>query len=99
MAQRLEVVWSPRALRNAGSIYEFIARDSEVHAAQTLEKFFAATDRLASFPRSGRLVPEYQDRSFRELIEGNYRILFRVSKAEVLIVSVVHGMSLLPRNL
>ncbi len=46
---------------------------------------------LLIFPRSGRIVPEYETDGFRELIERPYRILYLVEPDRVLITAVVHG--------
>lgn len=47
-------------------------------------------------PKSGRVVPEIGDEQFRELIYGNYRILYRIEKKQVSILTVRHGKQILP---
>jgi plasmid stabilization system protein ParE len=48
-------------------------------------------DRLADFPESGRIVPEMNDPSFREIILGNYPLIYRLRSGDVQIVTVHHG--------
>lgn len=44
-------------------------------------------------PRSGRIVPEFENPELREVIYGNYRIVYRVigSNEDIEILAVVHG--------
>jgi len=46
---------------------------------------------LAHFPRSGRKVPEYDDKNVRELIVYNYRIIYRLQDGNVTIAAIIHG--------
>jgi toxin ParE1/3/4 len=55
------------------------------------QKAFDATDRLADFPESGRIVPEMNDPNFREIILSNYRLIYRLRSGDVQIVTVHHG--------
>jgi toxin ParE1/3/4 len=50
---------------------------------------------LASFPRSGRKVPEFDDEDIRELIAYSYRIIYRLEQEEILIAAVIHGKRIL----
>ena len=44
-------------------------------------------------PQCGRIVPELDDPGFREVIYGNYRIVYRIIGAhdDIEILAVVHG--------
>ena len=60
-------------------------------AAQRLEARLAqALRRLAVFPQSGRIVPEYRDPDLREVIVAPYRF-FYVVRDDVWIIAVWHG--------
>jgi toxin ParE1/3/4 len=52
---------------------------------------FVATDRLGMFPFSGRVVPEFESPDVRELIFGNYRIIYEIFGDSVEIIAFVHG--------
>jgi plasmid stabilization system protein ParE len=59
-----------------------------------------AADNLEAFPRLGRRVPEYQNDSIRELIVGEYRLIYRlVTDHEVWMLTVMHGSRDLMRHL
>ena len=55
----------------------------------------ASVDRLALFPRSGRVVPEIGDEAVREILYRGYRIMHIVSgdegDEEIKILTVVHS--------
>lgn len=89
------VRWTRRALDDLREISDFIARDSPQAADALIDRVFQTTDRLVSFPQSGRLVPELPDLGYRELLVGNYRVQYRVEENTVWIVTVVHGRRLL----
>jgi len=50
--------------------------------------------RLIRFSESGRLIPEFPDLSYREVIVGNYRFFYRLKARTVWIVAVWHGAQL-----
>lgn len=56
---------------------------------------FESVDRLEMFPLSGRVVPEINKQEIREVIFGNYRIVYRLREDEVEILTVHHGAQLL----
>lgn len=57
-----------QALEDLEAICLFIARDAPQIAAVFAGRAFRATDRLADFPYSGRIVPELNMEHIREII-------------------------------
>jgi plasmid stabilization system protein ParE len=51
-----------------------------------LQEVIAAVERLADFPESGRVVPEFGVAELREVIHPPFRIVYRVDKDRVRIV-------------
>ncbi len=92
-----EVVWTERALNDLQAIYLFMARDAPEYAGLFNRRLYQATTRLGDFPRSGRVVAEWDSEDVRELIAQNYRIIYRVrtdqDRVEVLLIH--HGAMLL----
>ena len=66
MAHR--VVWSPRALTDLESLATFIEADSPHFARAVVRRVFSLVQTLARFPRSGRIVPEFEQEDIRELL-------------------------------
>lgn len=72
-------------------IRKYISRDSARYATLVVERLVESVERLEAFPRSGRVVPEFQDDTLREVIWGNYRIVYRLGDENVQILTVFHG--------
>ena len=89
-----KVRWAERARDDLREIYDFIARDSPRAAEALVERVLHSTERLASFPESGRTVPEFPDLGYRELLVGTYRVWYRIERETVSIVTVLHGRRL-----
>jgi toxin ParE1/3/4 len=58
-----EVVWTEPALADLRAIVEYVARDSLTYADRLGTDLLAVPDRLQDFPRSGRIVPEFDTRA------------------------------------
>ena len=88
------IIWSPLAIEDVEAIRAYVARDSPRSADLLVERLVAAVERLEANPLSGRVVPEVGDDSLREVIHGNYRIVYRIRADHVEIVTVFHGARL-----
>lgn len=97
MAQR--VVWSPQAIADVEAIAEFIEKDSPFYARAVVTKIVSSTRRLAFYPWSGRIVPEIQDHSLREIFVFSYRVIYQVGDVHLTIVAVIHGKRILHTEL
>jgi len=71
MAHRL--IWSPRAIEDLEQIAEYISRDSEMYALSVAQSLFEAPVRLTEFPKLGRVVPEINRETMREIFVYSYR--------------------------
>jgi plasmid stabilization system protein ParE len=88
------VIWAPQAIQDVEAIRAFVARDSVHYADLVVERIVAAVGRLEDNPRSGRMVSELGDELVREVIHGNYRIVYRLRHDVVEIATVFHGARL-----
>lgn len=86
-----KVIWSPSALVDIELIMEYISRDSVSRASLFMERLIAATDRLKTYPFSGRVIPEIGQPTCREILYGAFRIMYRIDNDEVWITGVVHS--------
>ena len=87
----IELIWSPRAVADLEEIRTFIDTDSPAWADLTVRRIVAAVERLEQFPDSGRMVPERQSPELREVISGNFRIVYRRRASTVEIATVFRG--------
>lgn len=93
MAHR--IVWARRAFQDLETIASYIAQDSPAYASIVLKNIVHQTKTLATFPRSGRKVPELNDENIREVFAYNYRIIYDLQQDEVMISAVIHGKRIL----
>jgi len=91
----VKVVWTDLAIEDLKSIHEYISKDSKFYADRFVAKLINRVDQLETHPQSGRIVPEFGKEDIRELIEGNYRIIFRIKVGHVGVVRVHHSSRLL----
>jgi addiction module RelE/StbE family toxin len=91
----MKIIWSPLAIDKAAEIADYIAKDKPSAAEEWLNTLFAKVERLETSPKIGRKVPEINSESFRELIFGNYRIIYRIAKDQLAILTIHHGKQLL----
>ena len=89
-----KVVWTDPAIQDLTNIHSYIARDSAVYADALLLEVFHSVDKLEQFPQSGRVVPELNDENTREIIVGNYRVIYDVVHLKARILALVHGARL-----
>lgn len=92
----MKVRWTRTALGHLASIYEYIARDSARYARRMVDRITSRSRQIARFPRSGQMVPEYRDPDIREVLEGQYRVIYEVTAREIHVLAVIHGTQLLP---
>ncbi|NTW54050.1 MAG: type II toxin-antitoxin system RelE/ParE family toxin [Chlorobaculum sp.] len=90
-----EVRWTPQAADDLEAITTFIAKDSASYATLFAMDSLAAVERLSEFPYSGRIVPEVNDPAVREILFGNYHIVYRVNENLVELLTMYHGARLL----
>lgn len=82
--------WSPRSLSDLELIYKYIKLDSEENASNFIKQLITSTIDITEFPFSGRTVPEFKENRIREKLYKNYRIIYRISRDEVEVVTVLH---------
>jgi len=92
----VRVTWSPVALRRVDEIVDHMSRERPGTAAQWAEGLFDLVYRLRTFPDSGRMVPELGQPSIRELIYGEYRVVYKVEGSKIGVLTVHHGRRQFP---
>ena len=89
-------VWSPLAVDRISGIADYIARDKPSAAEKWVNTVFSKVEKLKSSPEISRIVPEINDSRFREIIYGNYRIIYRIETKRISILTIRHGKQILP---
>lgn len=94
----MRIIWSPLAVDRASEIADYIAQDKPSAAEKWIDTVFSKVEQLKSSPEIGRILPEINDSQFRELIYGNYRIIYRIEAKQISILTIRHGRQILPIN-
>ncbi|WP_028325885.1 type II toxin-antitoxin system RelE/ParE family toxin [Desulfatirhabdium butyrativorans] len=92
----MKIVWSPLAVERASEIVDYISRDKPLAANNWIDTVFSMVDQLRANPEIGRIVPEINEHQFRELIYGNYRIIYHIGIKRISILTIRHGKQILP---
>ena len=95
----VKIVWTEASTRDLKQIFDFIAEDSKRYAIITVNQVYHNAQMISDNPMIGRVVPEFNEKSIREVLSGNYRIIYRIkSKLQVDILRVFHTSRLLKKN-
>ena len=89
-----EVEVSPFAQDDFNEIIEYYSSYSQDYVETTISEFEENVMSLQQHPKSGRIIPELERQGitqYRELIQGYYRIVYKISKDKVVILTVVDG--------
>ncbi len=90
----MEILFTPSARRQFLSGSDNIRLDNVSAAARFRRKAEKALRRLIRFPESGRILHEFPDLPYREVIVAPYWFFYRVHKSNIWIVAVWHGAQL-----
>ncbi len=91
----LNLVWTNEALNRLSEIDEYISQDSVTRARKFINNLIKSTSTIPQYPQRGRIVPEFGVSDIRELIHNNYRIVYRVKKDQVQILTVFEAHRLI----
>jgi len=72
----------------------YIQEDNPQAAAKFRKRAEQALRRLTRYPESGRLIPEFPDLPFREVIVAPYRFFYRCAGRTIWVVACWHGAQL-----
>ena len=87
----MKVRFTPSGRRQFLDAVAYIVRDDPVAARRFRQRVEAVLRRLERFPRSGRILPEFPELPYREVIVAPYRLFYRVEGKKVWVVAVWHG--------
>ena len=96
----VRIKWLVSAKNDLREIYDYISFDSKRYAKLQVERIQKRTEILKSQIEIGKIVEEINDPKIREIVEGNYRIIYNIiSKNELHILMVHHGARDLTRRI
>ena len=74
----VKIVWTELSVEDLREIFDYISKNSTQYARITIDRIYKRTNQISSNPKSGRIVPEINDESLRELIVGKYRLIYYI---------------------
>ncbi len=86
----VRINWTFQAKEDLKNIAEYISNDSKRYAKLQVLRLKNKTGILKSHIRIGRIVPETNIENIRELIEGNYRIIYKIVSQEQVDILTIH---------
>ena len=92
----MKVHWTDHAKRQLAAIHDYIAEDSPRYARHVVDRLTRRSQQIARFPHSGRIVPEFEHREIREIIDPPYRIVYRLGPERIDVLTVFHGAQPFP---
>ena len=87
---RRRVAWTEGAHRQLDAAIDFVAEQSLEGALGLLDDILAAVESLEALAERGRVVPEREQPTIREILVGPYRILYEVTDSDVMILGILH---------
>lgn len=96
----VQIKWLVSSKSDLKEIYEFIANDSKRYAKLQIQRIISHTQIIKSNLEIGKMLIELNRYEIREIVEGNYRIIYKIiDENEVHILYVHHSSKdLLLRN-
>ena len=86
-----EIIWTKPADKDLEEIADYIAIDKVSAAVKLIDKILEKVGRLADFPESGRILPEFENSKYREIIVKPCRIIYFQKDNKLYIVHVMRS--------
>ena len=101
MPAKFSVDITPSAETDIAEIWDYIAQDSPANADALVLALEEQIASLEKFPERCSRIPENEilGTSYRHLIHGSYRTIFRIAGPRVVVLRVIHGTRLLDTSL
>jgi len=87
----MRVSFTPAGRRRFLDAVAHIVHDNPAAARRFKRRAETVLRRLERFPTSGRVLPEFPDLPYREVIVSPYRFFYRTAGKTVWVVAVWHG--------
>jgi toxin ParE1/3/4 len=94
MPKTYRIIFSRYAEDDLNEIIEYYHPINQEFALKLLDTIEARVNELKRLPERGRMIPELEEQhilDYRELIEGNYRIIYAIQDEEVIIHTIIDG--------
>ena len=90
----MKISFTPAASKEFLAALAYIREDNPPAANKFLERAEKVLSRLEQFPESGRIIPEFPELPYREVVISPYRFFYRLKGETAWGVAVWHGAQL-----
>ncbi len=94
----MKLIWTELAVEKLEELADYIALDKPIAALMWVETIQKSVIKLTKFPQIGREVPEIKRSDIREIIDENYRIIYRVETKRISILTIRHCKQILNKK-
>ncbi|CAN5432971.1 type II toxin-antitoxin system RelE/ParE family toxin [soil metagenome] len=92
----MEVIFTDHFLKHVEEFTDYIALVHVPTAIKWARGVFDHCQKLSEQPKSGRIVPEFKRSEIRELIHGNYRLVYELKTNQISMLTIWHTRQMLP---
>jgi len=94
----MKIIWTEFAINKLEEYADFIALDNPSAALNWVKNMQKSVNKLKNFSEFGRKVPEINRTNIREILEGNYRIIYKIDEKRISILTIRSCRQLLSDN-
>jgi len=91
----MEVIFTDRFLDRIEECTDYIALNHIPTAINWALDVFGKCQKLINQPESGRFVPEFRRPEIREIIHGNYRLVYELKPNQIDMLTIWHTRQML----
>jgi len=92
----MEVIFTDQFLDRVEECTDYIALDHVPTAIKWARGVFEQCQKLSSQPETGRIDPEFRRPEIREVIHGNYRLVYELKPNQIDMLTIWHTRQMLP---
>ncbi len=85
-----KVIWTEKCLQRIEEICEYIELDSVSSSNKFANEIFSKEELIRNNPRIGKIVPDYEIEEYRQIIVGNYRLVYQFDEISIQMITVRH---------
>jgi len=93
-----KIHWSELSFERISEIGNYIALNAPVAADKWINDILNKEGTILANPNIGRIVPEYKNKMIRELIVGEYRLIYKIELKTISVMTVINCREQLHTN-
>ena len=86
----VQLIWSELAVGELQEIFEYISKDSKIYAWKANKENQKVNHQVKTSKYIGKVVEELDVPTIREIIEGNYSIIYKVLNDNEVVILTIH---------